>query len=60
MSQKSLNQILLDASIEIVRPSERFSDVKLKYEGKEIRRGNPQECYSKVKREFGIDLKNFE
>ena len=60
MSTKSLNQILIDSGIEIIRPSKSFNDVKLKYKEKEIVRGYTQECYSRVKKEFGIDLKNFE
>ncbi|WP_208796473.1 hypothetical protein [Flavobacterium fluviatile] len=60
MSTKSLNQILTNAGIEIIRISENPNEVKLKYNGKEILRGYVIDCYSRVKRFFNIDLKEFE
>lgn len=60
MSDKTLNQIILDAGIEIVRYSKNFNDVKLRYDNKEIYRGFTQDCYLRVKKAFGIDLRDFE
>ena len=60
MSKKTLNEILIDAGIEIIRSKENFEDVKLKFNNKEIFRGYAIDCYDRVKKYFGIDLKNFE
>lgn len=60
MTTKSLNQILIDAGIEIIRNSNDPNDVKLKYNGVEILRGHAINCYSNVKKHFNIDLKDFE
>ena len=60
MSKKTLNEILIDAGIEIIRPSDNPDDTKLKFNNKEIFRGYAIDCYTRVYREFGINLKNFE
>jgi hypothetical protein len=57
---KTLNEIIEDAGIEIVRITNHFRDVNLRFKGKEIKRPFPQYCYSAVKNAFEIDLKNYE
>ena len=56
---KSINQVLLDAGIEIIRTGRsdaRGNVVYLRYDGKEIRRPSASVIDVVVLREFGITL----